>query len=301
MPTTVLRAALATNCAFSALTGFLMLVFSAEVAGWIGFNAVAVLQIVGVLLVLFAAALLYTAWPSKRPQPIALLASCGDFAWVVSTAVLGAVAPSLLSSFGWGVATIVALIVLACGIWQIVGIDLSYRDKSRPGWLRLCLETQMDASPTAVWKVVSDLEAIADHSPMLASSRITSLDDETGRVTRQCQDVSGKCWTENIQLSQHEMKLEAEFDAEKPGFPFPFAEMLGGWQIDPSRNGTSVKVWWSMRPLHRAIAFFTFPIIELLIRRSFRQTLANIRNVASGGEQADQGIRQSRRLQMAVC
>jgi len=301
MRTRVLRAALATNCVFSALTGFSMLVFPVDVASWIEFNAPAVLQIVGVLLLLFAAVLLYSAWPSTRPQPIALLASFADFAWVVGTAALGIVAPSLFSPFGWGVATVVALIVLACGISQMVGIDLSYRDKLRPGWVRLCLETQMDVSPTAVWKIVSDLEAIADHSPMLASSQIISIDNESGLFTRQCHDTSGKCWTEKIQLNEEMMQFNAEFDAQKPGFPFPFAEMLGGWQIAPSRRGTIVKVWWSMRPLHRAVAFFILPIMEVLIRRSFRPTLANIRNAASTGARSSQATRQSGRLQMAVC
>ncbi len=301
MRTTSLRAALATNCAFSAFTGFSMLVFPAGVANWIGFNAVAILQIVGALLLLFAAALLYAAWPSRHPQPIALVFSFGDFAWVVGTAALGAFAPTLFSSFGWAVAAVVALVVLACGIWQIVGIDLSYRDELRPGWVRLCLETQMDVPPTAVWNVVSDLEAIADHSPMLVSSRIISLENENELFTRQCRDTSGNCWTENIQLNQERMHLNAEFDAQKPGFPFPFAEMLGGWQVEQSGTGAAVKVWWSMRPRRRAITFFTIPIMEVLIRTSFRQTLVNIRNAAASEARAGQGTRLAGRLQMAVC
>lgn len=301
MRTTSLRAALATNCVFSAFTGFLMLAFPADAANWIGLNEQAVLQFVGALLVFFAAILLYAAWLSKRPQPIALVASFADFTWVVGTAALGIAAPSLFSAFGWGVATAVALIVLTCCIWQIVGIDLSYRDNARLGWVRLCLETQMDVSATAIWEIVSDLEAIADHSPMLASSRITSLDDANGVFTRQCHDKSGKCWDENVQLNQESMQLNAEFDAQKPGFPFPFAAMLGGWQIEPAGTSATVKVWWSMLPRHRAFAFFTIPIIEVLIRMSFRQTLANIRNAAATEARAGQSTRQTRRLQLVTC
>lgn len=301
MRTTALRAALATNCVFSALTGLSMLVFPVGVASWIEFSSVAVLQIVGALLVLFAALLLSAIWPGSRPQPIALLASLGDFGWVVGTVALGVFAPGLLSSFGWGVATVVALIVLTCGIWQVVGINLSYRDKSRPGWVRLCIETQMDVSPAAVWQVVSDLEAIADHSPQLASSLLVGTADETGRVMRECRDTSGKCWTEHIQLDQHGMQLNAEFDTQKPGFPFPFAQMQGGWQIDPSQDGATVKVWWSMIPQSRMFALFFLPVLDLSIRRSLRRTLDNIRKAASGEQLNANDTRQAGRLQMAVC
>ena len=301
MRTTSLRAALATNCVFSACTGFLMLAFPADVANRIGFNEQAVLQFVGGLLVLFAAVLLYAAWLSKSPQPIALVASFADFTWVVGTAALGIAAPSLFSAVGWGVATAVALMVMICGIWQIMGIDLSYRDNSRLGWMRLCLETQMDASAAAIWKIVSDLEAIADHSPMLASSRITYFDDRYGVFTRQCHDKNGKCWSENIQLNQKRMQLNAEFDTAKPGFPFPFAAMLGGWQVEPAGTSATVTVWWSMLPRHRAFAFLIIPIMELFIIMSFRHTLVNIRNAAANEAQAGHATRQTRRLQMVVC
>src|SRR6056297_2633761 len=301
MRTTTLRAALATNCVFSALTGFSMLLFPASVADWLGFNATVVLQIVGALLLLFATALLYVAWPSRSPQPIALVVSFADFAWVVGTAALGVFATDLFSSFGWAVASVVALIVLACGIWQIMGIDVSYRDSSRPGWVRLCIETQMDVPPTAVWAIVSDLEAIADHSPRLVSSRIINVDNENGLFTRECHDTSGECWTESIQLNQQKMHLNAEFDAQKPGFPFPFSEMLGGWQVEQSGHGAAILVWWSMRPRRRAIAFFTVPIMEVFIRTSFRPTLLSIRNAAAGEARDGQGTRPMGRLQMAAC
>lgn len=97
------------------------------------------------------------------------------------------------------------------------------------------------------------------------------------------------------------MQLNAEFDAQKPGFPFPFAAMLGGWQVEPAGTSATVKVWWSMLPRHRAIAFFTIPIIEVLIRMSFRQTLANIRNAAATEARAGQSTRQTRRLQLVAC
>lgn len=301
MRTTSLRAALAANCVFSTLTGASMLAYPTDVGIWIGLNEAAVLRIVGGLLVSFAAALLYAAWLSSRPQPIALAASFADLAWVVATAVLGIVAPNMLSDFGWAVATIVALIVLGCAVWQAMGIDLSYRDPSRRGWVRLCLETQMDAPQSAVWSIVSDLEAIADHSPMLASSRITHVEAETGLQTRQCHDTRGKSWNEIIKLDRESMRLDARFETERPGFPFPFAEMLGGWEVDRTESGSKVKVWWSILPRSRPFAFFFFPIMEVLIRSTFQTTLLSIRNAAVSKSPIGHAERQAKHLQMAVC
>jgi len=125
--------------------------------------------------------------------------------------------------------------------------------------------------------------------------------DEAGRFTRECHDKSGKCWIEKIRLDQLGMRLNAEFDTQRPGFPFPFEQMHGGWQIDPSQGGATVKVWWSMIPKRRMFAFFILPIIDVLIRRSFKDTLANVRNAASGEQLNGQHARRAHRLKMAVC
>lgn len=119
---TMLKKALLVNAAFSALSGAEMLFFPDAISRFIGFSAPGQLRELGVALLLFAAAVAYTA--TRRPIRIwaAGLISALDVAWVVGTAALLVARPDLFNTVGVVSAVVVALAVADFAFFQVLGI-----------------------------------------------------------------------------------------------------------------------------------------------------------------------------------
>ncbi|TWT64020.1 SRPBCC family protein [Rubinisphaera italica] len=283
----LLRTALGVNCSFSSITGFLMTFSPGLVGGMIGFENSIILQIVGGGLLAFAGLLLYLATIAREPQLLSMLASLGDFSWVGGTVVLAFISPSIFSTIGWLIVSMVALVVMACGLAQVIGIDRSYRsnDPARVGWLRHCLEYRLDTSPQKLWNVTRDVGHIHHHAPSVVLASMVEEETEDERPVRECQDEKGQCWREVISIDDEEMRLDLHFLTERDGFPFPFAQMEGGWMVQPVPEGTRLRVWWEVVPKRRWAAFVFMPLFSVLLRRSFRVTIENMRDAADGDEE----------------
>ena len=120
--TCLLRTALRANAIFSCLSGVILLVFSAAIGEWLGFERRLPLMIVGGMLLVFALSLVIYA--SRRTVRLAeaWTAIGSDLAWVIGTAALLWMAPDLFSLTGKLILIVIALLVGAFALLQYLGV-----------------------------------------------------------------------------------------------------------------------------------------------------------------------------------
>ncbi len=118
----LLRTSLRANAAFSAISGAVMIAAAGPLAALMGIAVSAVVPPVGVILVLYAGGLW---WSARRPQvnpTEARIAVSMDLAWVVLSAALLLLAPSLLTPAGRWIVAAVAVCAAAFAILQALGL-----------------------------------------------------------------------------------------------------------------------------------------------------------------------------------
>jgi hypothetical protein len=285
MQATPLRTALLSNALFSTLSGLTCIIFSPSVAALIGVGAPIIYQIIGVGLVAFACVV---AWIGTR-EPInaflAALISLADFLWVVGTLLLLVLAAGALHPAGIASLIAIAAIVLFFGIRQLQGIGKLYALPGKPTTHKLCVAVDTPAPADKLWAVIADLGNIHAYSPNL--TRVILRDDAQPGVdaVRQCTDVNGNTWGEHCTRYDPDARSVAfQFLADEPGFPYPFKTMVGGWDVVPRGDGSTVTIWFEVTAKNR----FFHPIILAMMSRniahSFGEVVARMTAAARGEE-----------------
>jgi hypothetical protein len=121
-PSRTLRFALRANAAFSIISGLVLALGATALSPLMGIEPPAVLRVVGIGLLPFAAWLLYGAAREELSLADARVAVAADVLWVVGSAALIAFDPIGLSPAGRIAVGAVALCVADFAIWQSVGI-----------------------------------------------------------------------------------------------------------------------------------------------------------------------------------
>jgi len=116
----LLRNALLGNASFSTLSGLAIILAHNRIGMLLGLTDNDSLAGLGVGLILFAAALVFSARRSELKLPEASVAVVLDFAWVLGSYIILFLVP--FSAQGKWVITAIADVVLAFGILQLVGI-----------------------------------------------------------------------------------------------------------------------------------------------------------------------------------
>jgi len=116
----LLRTALLANCVFSGLSGIILLFGSNRLSGLFGLHMPTILIGAGVLLLVYAAALLLNARRVTVCQTEASLAVLLNVAWVVGS--VGLLFVGSLSTVGNWTVTIAANIVLLLAVFQFYAI-----------------------------------------------------------------------------------------------------------------------------------------------------------------------------------
>jgi hypothetical protein len=275
-----LRWALLSNATFSVTTAVLLLAFPAVVGEWLGVHAPLVYRLIGAGLLLFALDLIHQATRPRMATWRALLASAGDFSWVVGSAALLLTASHVFSAQGVALLGGVAAIVFCLGLWQWRMIAAIYRAPgSQQGTYRLCLIVEVNAPPDAMWRVISDLGSIRRYTPALTSSQ---LEGEPGvGAVRTCTDRAGKRWTEEcIEFDGRARNFTVRFRAEAPDFPFPVKTMLGGWAVQSSAAGSQVMVWWELTLKGGLPPSVLLPLFALRTDRDFPRVILRMGEAA---------------------
>lgn len=277
----LLRAVLSFNGFFSSCTGVVLTVVPQPAGEWIGTEQAVLLRVIGLGLLVFAAALFSLAFAVRRPQPLALVASFADLGWVFATAALALVLPGAMSPQGWLIAVVIAGVVFVCGSLQLIGIDLSYRHPSRSGWWRLGFSFPSTAPVGPLWQVVRGVDTIHKHARSIAHAEIVEESSDRGGPVRACRDRHGRRWREALAFDDERMRLKTAFLTDEPDFPFPFREMEGAWSVASAAADSEVRVWWDVVPRRRWAACIIMPLAEFGLRASFGRTVARMSEAAN--------------------
>ena len=280
----LLRCALSANAAFSLLSGLVLALVPHVFASMIGVEPVW-LRAVGVGLVPFGA---WVGWQASRAQldsVQALVTVVLDALWVLGSVVLVGVFGAQFPVVGVALVLGVAAAVGLFAVLQWVGLASLYREE--PGHVKLCLQMQVHCDADAMWGVVSDLGRISNYMKSLRSSRLETSGRGVG-TSRVCEDVAGKSWREQVvSFEPSDRSFVVEFDAARPGFPFPFRSLQGGWSLQPLDDGRcSVQVWWRGRLTYPSLGPALMPILELAMKPNLRDGIHAMAQKAGGAVEA---------------
>jgi len=117
-----LRSALSANALFSTVCGLVLLAAPATIGTLLEYDNVLLYRLLGLGLLLFAGDLCHQATRPQLSRARAMIASIGDFVWVVATAALLAAYWQGLSVVAVALLLAVAGVVLTCGLLQARGI-----------------------------------------------------------------------------------------------------------------------------------------------------------------------------------
>lgn len=271
-PTRSLRFALFGNALFSGPCGLIMLLNPILVGDLLGIQAPLIYRLIGTGLMVFAADLLHQA---SRPRMVtwrALYASIGDFLWVLGTWLGLLLFPGALAGSGLLTVHGVAAAVLLFGVLQLRGI-LRVHHAMRPGLYRHCLMVNVDVPASAMWRVISRIGDIQRYMPSLKRSEIVDGKQPGVGAVRHCVDQAGSAWFEECIAFTPGRDFTVRFLADKPDFPFPVSEMIGGWQVMPAARGSTVMVWWELAPKPRWLAPILLPLLALQADRDFTRVI----------------------------
>lgn len=274
-----LRAALTSNAVLSGLSGLLLVALPEAVAALLGPELPWLMRLLGIGLVLFAADLLHQASRTRPASWRALYASAADLLWVLGSLALVALLPQHFSDSGITLVLAVAAVVLAMGCWQLRGIHRLHRTR-HAGRFRHCPACRVDAPAEAMWRVLRPLGAIARYMPDLAHSEVSG-EPGPGAV-RACEDRSGHRWRETCVDWQEGRGFTLRFEAEAADFPFPASEMIGGWELIPESKGSTVMVWWELKPRPAWAAVVLMPLLALKADLDFPKVAAAMADAALG-------------------
>ncbi len=283
MYTTPLRTALLSNALFSTLSGLTFIIFSSSAAALVGVGAPIIYQIIGIGLMGFAG---FVAWTGTR-QPInaflAALISLADFTWVAGTLLFLVLAFPALHPAGMASLIAIAAIVLFFGIRQLQGIGKMYALPGKPTMHKLCVAVDTPAPADTMWAVIADLGSIQAYSQNLNKVILRDNAQPGVDAVRQCTDVNGKTWGEHcIRYDQDERSVAFQFLADEPGFPYPFTTMVGGWDVVPRADGSTVTIWFEVTPKNRFVHPVILAVMSRNLARSFGAVVARMTAAARG-------------------
>jgi hypothetical protein len=288
-----LRAALISNAGFSGLSGLLLVTLPEAIATLLGPELPWLLRLLGIGLLVFAADLLHQASRSRLASWRALYASLADVLWVIGSIGLVALFPQHFNDSGVALVLAVAAAVLAMACWQLWGIHRLHRAEEA-GRFRHCLASRVDAPPEAMWRVLRPLGDIARYMPDLARSEV--FGEPGPGAVRACEDRAGHRWRETCIDWQEGRAFTLRFEAEAADFPFPASEMVGGWEVLPESEGSTVMVWWELKPRPAWAAVLLMPLLALKADRDFPKVVSAMADVALGRPVAAPARRRGRLL-----
>ena len=196
--------------------------------------------------------------------------------------------PDLFNATGLWVVAMVAVAVAIFGIAQLMGLRRYLAEhRADLGRYRYCVAVDVAAAEEAVWRVVSDLGAIAEYVPSLASSRlVANKGSSQGALSsrRQCTSMRGDRWSEHItRFDEERHAFDVRFATEAPDFPFPLRVMHGGWQLESRPSGhTRVAVWWSLTPKVPLAGLVIVALMAASVDRDFPAIIERMAATANG-------------------
>lgn len=274
-----LRLALLANAAFSALSGVAFALFAVPLASFVSPGAPPTdFLVVGIGLLLFAM-LVGLLGRRARPDPwLALWVSAADLGWVLGSTLLLGLAWHHLAPGGVALIAGVAVIVLSFALAQLRGIGRLYAT-ARAGVFEVCIEVRSAGRADVIWGNLSNFANISRYASALSFSRLRNHAVTQVGAIRECGDHGGRQWAERCtRFDPATREIEIDFLVDEPGNPFPFSQLVGGWQVrrGDAGLGSSVKVWLRGTPKPRLLAPLILPLTDWQSRRTFGPTIQRL-------------------------
>ncbi len=114
---------------------------------------------------------------------------------------------------------------------------------------------------------------------------------------RTCTARNGKTWSERCDRLDENGVLEFTYLNDRPGFPFPFKAMRGGWAIEAEGDGSRVDIWWTAQPETPAIGPALIALFGSAIAKDMAVTVARM-----GGDSGQEAKRSSApKVRLSYC
>jgi len=286
----LLKWTLGLNFALSFATGLTATFAGAVVSGITGLGPTWLITAVGFGLLVFATGIAYTLVRLRIGQ--ALIISVLDLLWVVGTVPLTLI-PGLLSATGVTLVILLAVIVGGFGVFQLVAIRSILKQGADPGRYRHCIRVASAANPEKLWPVIRNLGAMSRYSAGLSASRLEGGTEPAPGTARVCTNHKGQSWTEEVERLDDDASLVLlRFRSEAEDFPFPLAELSGGWSVQAKAGGGSfVDIWWVVKPKQTRLGWLIVALMTVALDRDVPEIVAAMEADAIGTSQTQQAHR----------
>lgn len=250
----------------------------------VGFGDALSYRVLGIALVAYAVALARLAY---RPRALLVaLVALLDLAWVLASAVLLAFTHSRFTWSGQVIVFAVAVVVAGFAWLQLRAVARSFADPAgNAGEYLVRVEVRTTVAADRMWSIVRELGEIRRYMPSLRSSMVLDGRSTGVGAVRECEDRKGARWRERCDSWEEPRAFSVVFDAHAPDFPFPFREMRGGWQVDRTREGSVVGVWWRVVPRNEATAGLLLPVMAWRAQSDFVAIVGRMAAAATALEQ----------------
>ncbi len=296
----MLRPALLMNAGFSGANGLLLTLAPAMIASWLGPDTPALYLFLGVGLLLFCVTL---GGLAARPTPLAVLAVTGaDVGWIISTTGALLVWRHEFTPLGYALVLGTNAIVWTLAWFQLRSIRDAFQARSgSPDEYQVCIAVDTPVTADAFWGVLADLGSIQRYSPGLKSSALTAGEKSGIGCVRMCENAKGEVWSERCEEWEEGKSFSVTFLTDRPGFPFPFSKMRGGWRVAPTAAGCRVEVWWRVVPRQPWAAAVVLPLMAASAQRTFAGVVARMAGAAHGPTLGSGVLPAVPRVRAALC
>ncbi|MEM9632977.1 MAG: SRPBCC family protein [Pseudomonadota bacterium] len=275
------RTFLGLNCAFSTVTGFIVLIFPATLAetmfqdpaSWLPL----LLQGLGLGLIIFALDLFLMAhnpFVSRKEVHLIVLA---DIAWIVGSIALLVFGAHLFTFTGMATVEVVAIFVAVFAAGQYLGARKIQPQASRAsvtsqdGYVIASVRRAVTAPASAVWNVMNDHPGYADVADNLSKVEVLSGDGEG--MQRRCYGPKGEHWTETCDLFEDGQSFGFRIHTDAPDYPYPIEDLKGRWSVKPIADGAEFSIDITARPKGNFLMRFLF---LLAAKQQFKGILINL-------------------------
>ena len=277
----LLKWALGLNFALSTVSGLAATFASTTLSTVTGLGPTWLITAIGLGLLVFAAGIGWTLLRLRIGR--ALIISALDLLWVVGTLPLPLI-PGLLTSAGVMLVYVLAAIVGMLGVLQLFGIRAMLKEGAGPGCYRHCIRVASAADPDKLWPIVRNLGAMSRYSAGLSASRLEGGAEPAPGMARVCTDHKGQSWAEEVKrLDDTERLVLLRFRSEAEDFPFPLAELYGGWHVQANaKGGSAVDIWWIVRPNQPRLGWLIVALMTMTLDRDVPKIVAAMEADAMG-------------------
>lgn len=277
----VLRACLALNAMFSALSGAVLIFLPDAISGLLFTNAqdhyTLVLGIVGIGVLTFALAVAMLATNRHINTAWVRVVIFMDIAWVLASALTLCGSYAVFTDTGVVVISVVAACVAGFAAGQIVGLRRVKSSPSRAevisenGLLSAHVRRDVVAPSDIVWRIITDHPGYADVADNL--SRVELLSGDGLGMQRRCFGLKGEHWEETCISHQDGVAYAFRVHTDAEDYPYPISDLKGRWSVIQTESGAQFAIDIRARPSGNILQRTLF---SLVAKRQFKTVLIDL-------------------------